>query len=162
MTLPVFLRQPAPKDATPWTILSWGSTPLHGVTQSLRQRPLDRRHLSWGSYAPSAFQEERVHVSSSCPDKLPGGAGILPGGPTLPATEPLAGFLNLSAAFFLSPPSCHFQAGNARGVNPSGVYSFARSPGDSSPPACPLDVPPAGCAAPDPRRGHPRARCPAS
>jgi hypothetical protein len=128
MTLPVFLRQPAPKDATPWTILSWGSTPLHGVTQSLRQRPFDRRHLSWGSFAPTAYEAGRVHVRASCLAKPPGCAGNLPRGPTLPATVPLAGFLNLSVALFLSPPSCHFQTGNALGVYPSGDCSFHKAP----------------------------------
>jgi hypothetical protein len=128
MTLPVFLPQPAPKDATPWTILSWGSAPLHGVSQSLRQRPLGRRHLSWGFVAPTALQEERVHVRPVSRLRLPGCAGNLPRGPTLPATVSLAGFLSLSATFFLSPPSCHFQAGNARGVSPSGVCSFQEAP----------------------------------
>jgi len=31
---PVFLPPPLPKDATPWTLLSWGSTPLHGMSRS--------------------------------------------------------------------------------------------------------------------------------
>ena len=62
------------------------------------------------------------------PGRLPGGAGNLPEGPTLPATVPLAGFHNLSAAFILSPPSRHFQAGYARGVCPSGGCSFHEAP----------------------------------
>ena len=69
-------------------------------------------------------------------------------GPTLAGTLPLAGFHNLSAAFFLSPPSHHFQMGDARGVLPSGGCASRRSPGDSSPPACPLDVVPVTCASP--------------
>jgi hypothetical protein len=59
---PVFLHPPAPKDATPWAILSWGSVPLHGLSQSLRPRPLDRRHLSWGLRPLQRSKEERVHV----------------------------------------------------------------------------------------------------
>jgi hypothetical protein len=62
------------------------------------------------------------------PMRLPGCAGNLPRGPTLPATVSLAGFPSLSATFFLSPPSCHFQAGNARGVSPSGGCSFQEAP----------------------------------
>jgi len=98
-TLPVFLPLPAPKDATPWTILSWGLTPLHGVARSLRPRSLDRRHLSWGFLARTTLQEKRVHV----PNRLPGqGSLVVPGGSsavsTPPTTVPLAGFLNLSTA----------------------------------------------------------------
>jgi hypothetical protein len=55
---------------------------------------------------------------------------------------PLAGFPNLSAAFFLPPPSRHFQAGGALGVQPSRGLFLPRSPDDSSPPACPLGVSP--------------------
>lgn len=156
--LPVFLHPPAPKDATPWTILSWVSALLHGMSRSLRPRPLGRGHLSWGSFAPTALGVERVHVPTGYPARLPGSYPRgSPTGPTPPATVPLTGFPNLSAAFFLSPPSYHFQAGGARGVTPFRGLFLLCSPGDSSPPACPHDVPPAGCANPRPRRGHPRA-----
>ena len=56
-------------------------------------------------------------------------------------SQPLSGF-------FLSPPSRHFQTGGVRGVLPFRELFLPRSPDDSSPPACPLDVPPAGCAVP--------------
>jgi hypothetical protein len=55
---------------------------------------------------------------------------------------PLPGFPNLSAAFFLSPPPRHFQTGGVRGVLPFRELILPRSPDDSSPPACPLDVSP--------------------
>lgn len=61
---------------------------------------------------------------------------------------PLAGFLGLSAALFLSLPSRHFQTGNARGVRPSGVCSFHEDPAARRRPASPLEVRPAGCTPP--------------
>jgi hypothetical protein len=141
--LPVFLPPPAPKDATPWAILSWGSALLHGFSRCLRPRPLDREHLSWGFVAPTTLEEERVHVPCRLP--VPGSL-VVPGGPpadpTPPATVPLAGFPNLSAAFILSPPSRHFQTGGVRGVRPFRDLILPRSLDDSSPPTCPLDVPP--------------------
>jgi hypothetical protein len=74
--------------------------------------------------------------------------------PTLPATVPLSGFLNLPATFLLLLPPYHFQAGNAHGVCPTGIYSFHGAFSDSSPPNYPLAVPPAGCAALKPRPKH--------
>jgi hypothetical protein len=55
----------------------------------------------------------------------------------------------------LSLPSCRFQTGGAHGVCPTGIYSFHEASRDSSPPEYPPAVAPAGCAAPDPRPGHP-------
>jgi len=75
MTLPVFLPLPAPKDATPWTILSWGSALLYGFSQHLRPQPLGCEHLSWGSNAPTAHWEERVHVPPVARSSSP----VLPG-----------------------------------------------------------------------------------
>jgi hypothetical protein len=69
MTQPVFLPQPAPKDATPWAFLSWGSAPLHGVARSPCPRPLDRGYLPWGS---ASLQRSRWRESTSC--RLPGQA----------------------------------------------------------------------------------------
>jgi hypothetical protein len=61
-TLPVFLALSMPKEATPWTILSWGSTLLHGMSRSLRPRPLDLRAPLLGFLAPPALWEKGVHV----------------------------------------------------------------------------------------------------
>lgn len=52
---------------------------------------------------------------------------------------------------FLSPPSCHFQAGGIRGVRPYRGLILHRSPAGSSPSACLLDVVPAECACSVPR-----------
>jgi len=109
----------------------------------------------------SSLQRIRRRESTSRqfdPVELPGFAGNLPASPTLPATVPSAGFLNLSTAFFLSPPLRHFQTDDARGILLFRDLIFPRSPGCSSPPVCPLDVPPPDCAVPVPRRGHPVAR----
>lgn len=132
MALPVFLPPPAPKDATPWAFLSWGSIPLHGLSQSLRQRPLDRRHLSWG-FAPLQRFRRRESTSVRLPGSAPRWCRDPPTGPTLSTTVSLAGFSNLSATFFLSPPPRHFQAGYARGVCPSGVCSFHEAPATRRP-----------------------------
>jgi len=61
-------------------------------------------------------------------------------GSALRFSQPLSGF-------FLSQPPCHFQTGSARGVLPYRGLLLPRSPDGSSPPACPPDVLPAGCAA---------------
>jgi hypothetical protein len=55
-------------------------------------------------------------------------------------SQPLSGF-------FLSKPSCHFQTGCTPGVPPYRGLLLPRSPDDSSSPAYPPDVSPAGCAA---------------
>jgi hypothetical protein len=90
------------------------------------------------------------------------GSPVLPGypsaGPTPQTTVSLAGFSNLTATFFLSPPSHHFQMGGVRTVRPTGGCSFHEAPPARRRAAYPLDVVPAGCAAPVPRRGHPKAR----
>lgn len=128
MILPVFLPLPASKDATLWTILSWCSVPLHGLSQRLRPRSLDLGHLSWGSFP---LQRSRRRESTSRPvsrTSSPVVAGNLSTGPTLPTTVPLAGFHNLLAAFFLSPTPCHFQTGGAHGVCPTGSCSFHEAP----------------------------------
>lgn len=161
MALPVFLPLPAPKDATPWAFLSWGSIPLHGLSQSLRQRPLDRRHLSWGSVPLQRVQEERVHVRPVARF----GSPVVPGsadrshpvdyGVARRFSQPLSDLLPLPAA----PP---FSGGFRSWGLPFRGSFLPRSPDDSSPPACPRDVLPVGCAAPVPRRGLPRAHRPAS
>jgi hypothetical protein len=95
---------------------------------------------------PSPLQRSRRRESTSrsgCPARAP---WLLPGGspvnPTSPATVPLTGFPNLSADFFLSPPSRHFQTGGVRGVSRFRELFLPRIPDGSSPPACPLDVSP--------------------
>jgi hypothetical protein len=165
---PVFLPPPLPKDATPWTLLSWGSTPLHGMSRSSplstpATRAVVESH-SLGVPCPySAYRKQeftsrpaslvaQLHRKSSptLSQSVQARTSYRTGNPLVvpnpPATEPLPGFPNLSAAFFLSPPSHHFQMGGAHGVAPSRGLHFSRSPDSSSPPACPLDVLPSGCA----------------
>jgi len=52
-----------PKEATPWAILSWGSSLLHGISRSLRLRPLDQQAPLLGFSAPTAHEVKGVHVS---------------------------------------------------------------------------------------------------
>jgi hypothetical protein len=95
-----------------------------------------------GFFAPSAHKEERVHVLRVAPDeadgcpaatsslawKPPGCPGSL-ARPTLPASVPLTGFLNLSAVLFLSPPSRHISGRwHSWGSHPPGVCSFHEAP----------------------------------
>jgi hypothetical protein len=157
MALPVFLRSSLPRDATPWAILSWGSALLHGLSRHPRPKPLDAGHLSWGfmplqrtsrresTYQPVARPIIRVSPGS-------------PAAPTPPTTVPLAGVLNLSAASSSLEPPAMFQTGGAHGVLPFRGWILPRSSDDSSPPACPLDVPPSDWPGPRPRRGYPGAR----
>jgi hypothetical protein len=105
------------KDATPWTILSWGSTLLHGVSCCLRRRSLDRRHLSWG-FVP--LQRSRWGESTSSRSwhrpvarSAADGSHSVGFGVARRFSQPLSDF-------FLSPPSHHFQAGGAPGIHPSG------------------------------------------
>jgi hypothetical protein len=98
---------------------------------------------------------------AGCPVKLPrgspgdcaGGSHSADYGAAHRLSQPLSGFL-------FPPPSCHFQAGGALGVLPSRGLFRPRSPDSSSPPACPPDVPPGGCAFPRPGEGNRQARWP--
>lgn len=106
----------------------------------LRSRPLGREHLSWGFLAPSTLEEEGIHVpepvKASGSLVVPGGA---PAGPNPPTTVPLSGFLNLSAACSsLRPPA--ISDGWRSWGSPFRDLVLPRSPGGSSPSACPRDV----------------------
>lgn len=123
-----------------------------------------RRHLSWGSFAPTAFEEERVHVRPVVsrlqvrpPRCYQGG---LPAVPLPPATVPPAGFPNLSAACSSPVRPAIFRRVTLLGFSLQGFVPHAEASTGSSPVTYPLDVVPAGCASPRPRRGRPRARCP--
>jgi hypothetical protein len=166
---PVLLLPPLPKDATPWALLSWGLTPLHGMSRILRFRAASimiqtSKATLLGFLAPSA------HMRSQSPRlnqrrRLPGFAGGAPqifsapmtsmrhsqsgnplAVPNPPVTEPLSGFLNLSAAFILSLPSHHFRVGGALGVMPFRGLRLTRNFDNSSLPTYPHDVLPSGCA----------------
>jgi hypothetical protein len=86
------------------------------------------------------------------PNQLPGRAprfsGVPPAGPTLPATVSLTGFLNLPATSFLPPPACHVSDRWRSWGSPFRGFASHEDPASSSPPACPLDISPAGCASP--------------
>lgn len=61
LTLPVFLRLPMSRDATPWTILSWGFVLLHGISH----KPADSLSSTGASpevCSPSALHSLGVHV----------------------------------------------------------------------------------------------------
>jgi hypothetical protein len=127
----------------------------HGVRCSFTAYPrvsvpgLSAKDTSLGVRRPFSARGGESPRPPGFPVRLPrcyrGGP---PAGPTLPPTVPLSGFLNLSAAFFLSPPSCHFQASGARGILPFRGLLLSRRPDGSSPPACPHDVLPTGSAVP--------------
>jgi hypothetical protein len=140
--------------------------PLVGFTSTLRPNPTSPPWTSrskaplLGFYRPYNARAGESPRLAGCPVELPGFAGSLSADPTLPTTVPLAGFPNLLAAFFLSPTPCHFQTGGVRGVRLYRELFLPRNPGCSSPPVCPLAVPPAGCAVPVPRRGHLQAQRP--
>jgi hypothetical protein len=131
LALPVFLPLPVPRDATLWTILSWVSAPLHGISRTSRQRHLCRRHLSGGSTAPTAHAgresprpSARLAVRDPASPALPGwctsGSHPASYGAAHRFSQPRSGF-------FLSPPSRHFQASGARGVRPTGICSLCEA-----------------------------------
>jgi hypothetical protein len=133
LALPVFLVLPLPEEATPRAILSWGSALLHGISRIPRPGPLGRGHLSWGFDAPSALEEERVHGRH----RLPGGGTRrtslrwlvwLPAASRPPATAPLAGFPNLSAASTSPRRPAIFRQVALLGFHPSGVCSDHTAP----------------------------------
>lgn len=128
MAQPVFLPLPAPKDATPWTILSWCSGPLHGVSQCPRLKPLDFKHLSWGSFAPTTLAEERVHVPPVARSSSP----VLPG---IRRQVPPCRLRCRSQVFPTSQRSCSslhppaiFRQVAFLGFHPSGVCSLHEAP----------------------------------
>jgi hypothetical protein len=73
-----------------------------------------------GFFAPTARKATEStswtsrNQATKCLPKQP--SGYLSIGPTRLTTEPLTGFLNLSATFFLLLPPSHFQAGSTLGV----------------------------------------------
>jgi hypothetical protein len=158
LTLPVFLTLRVAKDATPWTILSWGSTLLHGVSRQPRRGP-STNGTSPGVSCPFSARGGESPRSARLPGGTPGCPGAADGSHT--ASFGVAHrFSQPLSDFFLSPPSCHFQTGGALGVSPFRGFFLPRSSDDSSPPGYPLGLPPADCAGPRPRRGHPRAGSP--
>lgn len=116
-------------------------------TVSTRTSPLPSygKLLSWVFLRPFSASSIGDPRSSRLPVQTPQHLfrlGFRQKLPNLPATVPLTGFLNLSAASFSPTPSHHFQAGNALGVSPFRGFPFRAAPYGSSPPACPLDVSP--------------------
>jgi hypothetical protein len=107
-----------------------------------------------GFLSPTAYTDNRSPrppPRGQLSDPIQGPNQYPPAVPTPLATVPLSGFLNLSATLFLLLPPYRFQAGNAHGVRPPGIYSFREAFSNSSPLKCPLAVPPASCAALVPR-----------
>jgi len=146
LALPVFLPPPAPKDATLWAILSWGSALLHGISRRLRHRPFDRRHLSWGSRPFNARGGE-----SSRPTGCPADPPVLPGSYQRVPPRRLrcrSQVFSTSQRLLPLPTVPPFSGGWRSWGSPYRGLFLPRSPDDSSPPACPLDVAPSSCASP--------------
>lgn len=154
LTLPVFPPLPTPKEATPWAILSWGSALLHGFPD----------------FSASGLSASGTSPGVPCPFNAQGG------GNPRPATVARFGFRRQLPCCRLRCRSQVFST-SQRLLLPSAVLPFSgrwrswgsalqgfqflpRSPDGSSPPACPPDVAPAGCASPVPRRGNQQARQP--
>jgi hypothetical protein len=129
LTLPVFLPLPAPKDATPWAILSWGSVLLHGVSRCYSSSASRPKTPLLGFRCPFSARGERVHV----PVRLPFlGSLVVPGGssavPIWLITVPLAGFPNLSADCSSLCRPAIFRRVALVGLCPSGSCSFHEAP----------------------------------
>jgi hypothetical protein len=119
-----------------------GVRPFYTVCPEVSATGLSTGGTSLGVRTP--LQRTGRRESTSDFRRLPGFAGSLSTGPTPQTTVPLAGFLNLSAAFILSPPPHHFQVGGVHGVCPPGGCSFHEAPPARRRTAYPLDVAPAG------------------
>jgi len=119
-----------------------GVRPSYTVCPEVSATGLSTGGTSLGvSRRHNALGEESPRPTFAGPPVLP---GYLSTGPTPQTTVPLAGFPNLSAAFFLSPPSHHFQVGGVPAVRPTGVCSSHEAPPTRRRAAYPLDVVPAG------------------
>jgi hypothetical protein len=113
-----------------------------------------------GFCAPSTLKEEGIHVSCGCPLELPRCPGFrrqLPRCRLRCRSQVFPTSQRLPSS--LRPPAIFRQVAFL-GFCPSGVCFLSRRPGGSSPPACPHDVSPAGCASPSPRQGSQQARQP--
>lgn len=102
-------------------------------------------HLSWGFLAPTAHKGGGIHGLPAYRSGTPvfrdyaNSSHAASYGATPRLSQPLSGL-------FFPLPSCHFQAGSTPGVLPFRDLCLPRSSNGSSPPDCPLDVCPAGCA----------------
>jgi hypothetical protein len=119
--------------------------------------PISRSEAPLLGFLPLQRSRRRESTSRRFPGGLPGLTQVVAGGPTrrlrcrsqvFPTSQRL---LPLSAA----PP---FSDGWRSWGSPYRGLILTRSPDDSSPSACPLDVSPTDCASPVPRRGNPQAR----
>jgi len=81
-----------------------------------------------GFCCPYNAHEGESPRPAGCPVELPGFAGNLPTGPTLPTTVPLTGFLNLTAVFSSPHPPAIFRQVAFMGFYPSGICSFHEAP----------------------------------
>jgi hypothetical protein len=114
--------------------------PLNGVRPSFTVYPdacaaaSQRTAPLLGFFAPTAHEGERVHVHLAV--ALPVARWVA-GGSHAASFGVVHRFSQPLDDFFLSPPSCLFQAGSARGVSPFRGFVLPRSPDDSSPSALP-------------------------
>jgi hypothetical protein len=130
-----------------------GVRPSYTVFPEVSARSLSTDgHLSWG-FLPLQRSRRRESTSRRFPSEPPGFAGVSAGrshptgyGAALRFSQPRSGLL---PPFAVLPFSDRWRSWG------SALQGFllSRSPDDSSPPACPLDVPPIGWPSPIPRRG---------
>jgi hypothetical protein len=148
--LPVFLHSSAPRDATPGAILSWGSALLHGMSRSTPPPASRPEAPLLGFHAPTTLEEERVHVRLSSAPRFCRGFC-----PRVPPRR-----LRCRSQVFSTsqrPSSSPYRPTIFRWVAFLGLalqgFSFHEAPPTRRRAAYPLDVAPAGCAIPVPRRG---------
>jgi hypothetical protein len=127
LTLPVFPPLLMPEEATPRAILSWDSVLLHGISRTLRPRSLDLRPPLLGFLAPSAHEEEGVHVPTSCPAGLPGFPGYRQQVPPCQLRCRSQVFSTSQRLLSSLRRPAMFQTGGAHGVRPSGVLPLTKT-----------------------------------
>jgi hypothetical protein len=126
--------------------------PLRLVPENLRPRPLSQGQLSWDSFPLQRSTATRVHVlpfdrkTSQLDPKASSG---------IRQQVPPCQLRCRSQVFPTSQRPCSsrrhptiFRQVALMGLHPPGVLSSHEAFDNSSPPNCPLDVSPAGCAAP--------------
>jgi hypothetical protein len=109
-----------------------GVRPSYTVFPDVPALGLSAMGTSLGVSRPYSASGGRNPRLAGCPVELPGFAGRLPAGPTQPTTVPLAGFLNLSAAWSSFRRPAIFRQVALLGFSPTGDRISARSPGRSS------------------------------
>jgi hypothetical protein len=123
---------PLPKDATPWVLLSWGSTLLHGLDPITSVLCFSVQDDSHGISFPYNAYRQLESTSRRFTGRLAASTRRLIRHlltvPTPPASVPLTGFLNLSATSSSCYPPVIFRQVTFMGFTLQGFDPFIQTP----------------------------------